>query len=198
MKGGIPIYFVHRIEMSKNRFASLYYDDEMEDSPLHLPTPTPTPVVTMPAPATTPAVPDIPPARPPSARPRPLPRQTPARYSFVDDPPIAAVQSQPPMSEREFPALSSFRRPTTPPFPPQEYIRPTLADRIRSTLQKEETDRSVRVFDTGRRSIEMSSVIPTFSRFSTALRLPRHEQLNEEISEEEEYEWQTSPELVRK
>lgn len=98
----------------------------------------------------------------------------PRAYAFRDDSPPAETRkpvSPEPfqskvVSEEEFPTLSDYVRPMTPPYPPDDGWYPTLAERIRVAMERKEAPK---VED--KKVFNMDTVIPMPTRVNTTLHL---------------------------
>ena len=74
-------------------------------------------------------------------------------------PPYYGTPPPPPALPEEFPALSDYQRPQTPPYPPDDGWYPSLAERVKIAMEKQEIqDKSAAAAE--RRVINMDSVIP--------------------------------------
>jgi len=95
-----------------------------------------------------------------------------SRYPRGDDLKFAVRKSSPlnpspkvdVQSQEEFPKLSEYNRPTTPPYPPDDGDYPTLAERMKRLIQKEEEAKvnPIEPMET----FEMISVIPMRTNLS--------------------------------
>jgi hypothetical protein len=95
-----------------------------------------------------------------------------SRYPRGDDLKFAVRKSSPlnpspkvdVQSQDEFPKLSDYNRPTTPPYPPDDGDYPTLAERMKRLIKKEEEAKfnSIEPMET----FEMISVIPMRTNLS--------------------------------
>jgi hypothetical protein len=91
---------------------------------------------------------------------------TPQYPSAVTPPPVV-VDS---MKEEDFPKLSDYMRPQTPPYPPDDGWYPTLAERVRISIERSEEE-SVRLAEqqAQKKVINMDTVIPMPTKISKNL-----------------------------
>lgn len=72
------------------------------------------------------------------------------------------------VSQVDFPKLSEYERPRSPPYPPDDREYPTLAERLKRAIEKEASFVPVDRVPT----MEMVSVIPVRTKFSSNLSIP--------------------------
>jgi hypothetical protein len=83
-------------------------------------------------------------------------------------PKIAPTQKLDVQSQEEFPKLSDYQRPQTPPYPPDDGDYPTLAERMKRSIEKElqaEAEARFKPIDP-METFEMTSVIPMRTNLS--------------------------------
>jgi len=87
------------------------------------------------------------------------------KYPTVVTPPLVDVSK-----EEDFPKLSDYNRPQTPPYPPDDGYYPTLAERVRIAIQRSDEDSARMAYEqTEKKVINMDTVIPMPTRLSKNL-----------------------------
>jgi hypothetical protein len=84
--------------------------------------------------------------------------------TVVTPPPVDMVK------EEDFPKLSDYNRPQTPPYPPDDGWYPTLAERVRLAIQRSDEESARMAYEqTEKKVINMDTVIPMPTRLAKNL-----------------------------
>ncbi len=103
---------------------------------------------------------------PPPESLKPVSPVTPQYPTVVTPPPVDVSK------EEDFPKLSDYNRPQTPPYPPDDGWYPTLAERVRIAMVRSDEE-SARLAEekSQKKVISMDTVIPMPTRLSTNLNI---------------------------
>jgi hypothetical protein len=86
---------------------------------------------------------------------------TPVYESLVKTPTYPPMEEPVALKDEEFPKLSDYTRPMTPPYPPDDGYYPTLAERVKNSIERKETAESKEE----KRTFTMDTMIPLSTGF---------------------------------